>query len=288
MNKRVDSLWDGITSVESSTETKLSLTLEPYSDTVKKCHDCAAEVCTLKCNQKRTSDLRVSALFLKRSLNDLRGVWKLLLLGYTSQAGSVAAAAFENSTLAACTAADIRMANKLLSSKTGDIPWTVLDLCKTDARQGEEYEASRLGRKFSNRNYEVAWRVYYGEYMWFCKLKHPNMTVALHDVSPAPVPQSKSVVTAFPDARDENLAVKCTILSCTAERVHHASEILSRSMELDKEDARVVSWLERMNSIMPGLSEAHDRLAIHPLPFTTNSSRIADEWREFVRMPEDS
>jgi hypothetical protein len=288
MSKHFDSLWDGITSVEFSMERGLSLTLEPFFDTVKKCHDCGAEVCTLKGNRKRTNDLRVSALFLKRSLNDLRGVWKLLLLGYTSQAGSVAAAAFENATLAACTAGDIKMANRLLDSKTGDIPWTVLDLCKIDARQGEEDDARRLGRKLSDRNYEVAWRAYYGEYMWFCKLKHPNMTAALHDAFSTPMSKSEFVVTAFPDARDENLTVKCTILCCTAERVHNAAERYSRSMELDEQDARVVSWLERMDSIMPALFEAHDKLAKHPLPFSTDNSKIADEWRAFRRMPENS
>jgi len=95
-------LWDALATLELSSAPKIAKALKPFSRPVTDCYECGVEVPTLSGKHKNTADLRVAGLFLKRVLNDLRATWDLLLLGYTSQAGSVAAAAFENTLIISC------------------------------------------------------------------------------------------------------------------------------------------------------------------------------------------
>ena len=158
MNEKVEmrnshGLWDALSPLELASSPKIAEMLKPFKQPITDCCECGVEVPTLPCKRDATKDIGVAALFLKRLLNDLRAVWNLLLLGYTSQAGSVAAAAFENALITSCVADNALMAKKLQSSQSGGSPWSVPDLCKMYTRKlkdraetsGKTEPASRTG-----------------------------------------------------------------------------------------------------------------------------------------------
>ncbi len=115
-------LWNALSALEIASTSQVAKMLKPFSLPVTDCYECGVEALTLSCKHENTKDMRVAGLFLKRLLNDLRAVWNLLLLGYTSQAGSVAAAAFENALITSCVAGNIRRAEKFWNCKSGGSP----------------------------------------------------------------------------------------------------------------------------------------------------------------------
>jgi hypothetical protein len=227
--------------------------LEPFVRPITDCYECGVEVPTLPCKNETTKDIGVAALFLKRSLNDLRATWNLLILGYTSQAGSVAAAAFENALAISCIAGSISRAEQFLQSKSG-LPWFVADLCRMQAsktREGAHY-----------------WEALYSQYEWLCKVKHPTIPSALHDALSVSLTGSEYIVMGAPDTRIEDLPSKAFILSVTILRVIEAIRSFALARRLDFEKPNAVSWQNRLDSIVTNLDTAVDPVMKMPLPFT--------------------
>ena len=134
-------LWDALSPVELASSPKIAEILKPFKQPITNCYECGVEMPTLPCKLEATKDIGIVTLFLKRTLNDLWATWNLLLLGYTSQAGSVAAAAFENVLAISCIAGNINRAKQFFKSESG-LPWSVADLCRTQAspaKEGENY-----------------------------------------------------------------------------------------------------------------------------------------------------
>lgn len=227
-----------------------------------------------------TTDLRVAALFWKRTLNDVRAIWNLLLLGYTSQAGSVAAAAFENALIVSCVAGNIGRAGKLLKSKTGDSPWRVIDLCKMHVKQQMQEEAKKSEKPFSEKDFELRWRELYSGYMWLCKVKHPTMASALHDAFSVCL-ENEFIIMAAPDVRAEDLPNKAMILATIVNHILGATHRFASACEIDRENARVISWQERLDSIVPDLEKAMEPLWDTPPPIQLGDSQLK---REYLRL----
>ena len=246
-------LWNALSPLELASSSKIAEMLKPFVRPITECYECGVEVPTLPCKHEKTKDVGVAALFLKRSLNDLRATWNLLLLGYTSQAGSVAAAAFENALTISCIAGSINRAEQFLKSESG-LPWSVADLCRMQASQTKESE-----------NY---WEVLYSQYKWLCKVKHPTIPSALHDAFSVSLTGSEYIVMGAPDTRTEDLPSKAFILSVTILRVTEAIRSFALARRLDFEKRNVVSWQNRLDSIAAYLDTAIDPLMEMPLPFT--------------------
>ena len=215
--------WNILSALELSMSPKIAKMLEPFSRPMTDCYECGVEVPTLSCKREKELDIAVTGLFLKRVLNDLRATWNLLLLGYTSQAGSVAAAAFENALIINCVAGRIDRAKKMLANKSSRSPWSVANLCKMYARYMIEEEI-RTGKPISKQENETYWKVLYSQYEWLCKLKHPNMPSALHDAASISVTEAEYGIMAAPDDRIEDLPSKAFVLSVTLLRVAEAVE----------------------------------------------------------------
>lgn len=259
-------LWDALSALEIASTPQIAKMLKPFSQPVTDCYECGVEVPTLKGKRDKTRDIGVAALFLKRSLNDLRAIWNLLLLGYTSQAGSVAAAAFENTLITSCIAGNIRRAEKFLTYKSGGAPWSVVDLCKMYTRQIEE-KSKKSGSTSADLEYETYWKVLYSQYMWLCKLKHPTIPSALHDAFSVSLDGDEYIVMAAPDTRMEDLPSKAFILTITTLKVKEAIESFALARELDFENPNVISWQKRFDSIVTNLDKAVDPIMKKPLPF---------------------
>jgi len=246
-------LWDALSPLELVSSPKIAEMLKPFRQPITDCYECGVEVPTLPCKREATKDIGVAALFLKRTLNDLRAIWNLLLLGYTSQAGSVAAAAFENALAISCIAGNINKAEQFLKSDSG-LPWSVADLCRMQSSQAK-----------GDENY---WEILYSQYKWLCKVKHPTIPSVLHDAFSVSLTGSEYIVMGAPDTRAEDLPSKAFILSVTILRVTEAIESFALARHLDFERRNVVSWKNRLDSIATNVDTAVDPLMKIPLPFT--------------------
>lgn len=259
-------LWNALSALEIASTPQIAKMLKPFSQPVTDCYECGVEVPTLSCKREKGMDIRVTGLFLKRLLNDLRATWDLLLLGYTSQAGSVAAAAFENTLITSCVAGNIRRAEKFLNCKSGGSPWSVVDLCKMYTRQLRE-KSKKSGSTSADLEDETYWKVLYSQYKWLCKLKHPTIPSALHDAFSVSLDGDEYIVMAAPDTRMEDLPSKAFILTVTTLKVKEAIESFALARELDFEKPNVISWQKRFDSIVTNLDKAVDPIMKKPLPF---------------------
>lgn len=272
-------LWEALSAVELACTPQIAEQLKPFSRPITDCYECGVEAPTLRGKRDQTKDIAVAALFLKRSLNDLRAVWNLLLLGYTSQAGSVAAAAFENALITTCVAGKIDRANELLDSQTGDSPWSVTELCKMHVKQLHE-GADESVKALSGKEFEIAWRELYAQYMWLCKIKHPTIPSALHDAFSVSLQAGEYIIMAAPDTRPEDLPNKVMILVVTINRIWSAIRSFTRAREIDAKNPKVIDWNERLDSVTKNLSEALEPVMKTPLAFSISSSRIWNEYRK--------
>ncbi len=259
-------LWNALSALEIASTPQIAKMLKPFSHPVTDCYECGVEVPTLSCKRGNGMDIRVTGLFLKRLLNDLRATWDLLLLGYTSQAGSVAAAAFENALIIDCVAGNIPRAKKMVANKSGGSPWSVADLCKMYIHQLKK--ANKKSREDStDLDDESYWESLYSQYMWLCKLKHPTIPSALHDAFSVSLDGDEYIVMAAPDTRTEDLPSKAFILTATTLKVKEAIESFAFARELDFTKPNVISWQRRFNTIVTNLEKAVDPIMKKPLPF---------------------
>ncbi len=260
-------LWQALPALERSESRKIAKMLEPFRQSVEDCYACGAHVPNLKCSREGTEDIKVAALFLKRVLNDFRATWNMLSLGYTSQAGAIAAAAFENALTASCIAGHPDRAAKLLQSKTGEIPWSVSQLCKFFQRDMAAAYATG-DTKYGDVSADY-WRVLYAHYQWLCKVKHPTMGSVVHDAWSVSPDGKGYLMLAAPDARPQDLSCKAFILAAVVYRFHEAIERFAAARKLDMDDPDVISWQKRFDSITDVFHEAlMPVMQQTPLPFS--------------------
>ncbi len=252
-------LWLALSAVELADSPKIAKMLTLFRKPVTDCYECGVEVPTLNCKREKGLDIGVAGLFLKRILNDLRATWNLLLLGYTSQAGSIAAAAFENALIIDCVAGNIRRAKKMSANQSGGSPWSVVDLCKMCTHQLQEAN-KKSGEALTDLEDESYWEALYSQYKWLCKVKHPTIPSALHDAFSVSLDSDEYIIMAAPDSRIEDLPSKASILSITVLRVKEAIGSFAAARKLDYESPNVISWKERFDSIVTYLDKAVDPL----------------------------
>lgn len=266
-------LWQALLPLEVTSSVEIAKSLEAYVKPVTDCYECGVEVPTLPCKCQGTNDIAIAALFLKRLLNDLRATWNLVLLGYTSQAGSVAAAAFENALIICCIAGHIDRAEEMIRHQGGGSPWSVSELCRM--YESDSYAIEGKDEKSTtNDNIDDYWRVNYSLYSWLCKVKHPTLPSALHDAFSVTLDNRQYIVMAAPDTRAEDLPNKAFIIDVTTLKFVEAIRRFARARYLDYDKPNVVSWQERFDSIAKNLDVATDPIMTMPLPFTYDGRRL--------------
>jgi hypothetical protein len=151
--KTVEGLWKACADVEAAARVRLLGDLSPFQPVVECCYEAGIEVPTLSAIHHDQEDMRFAALFLKRTLTDLRSVWVLLCTGYTSQAASVAAALFEHSLAVNALAGNPSNVQQLKASQHGDLPWSPMQLSRMMAEQMRE-EAKTNSEPFTDKDFE--------------------------------------------------------------------------------------------------------------------------------------
>lgn len=246
----------------------------PFRD----CYEAGVQAPTLTNDREIAVDMRLAALFLKRSLNDLRAVWVVTCMGYTSEAAAIAAALFEHALAVEALAGSEARARELRESSSGDLPWPPLELAKIHVQLLRE-EATICGNSIPDHDYERLWREVYSAYKYLCKIKHPTLRSTSHDAGSTNLRDSEFVVMAVPDLRPEDLSLKATVLMISVSRVYQAVRRFSLNLEWDGELPYCQDYLRRMRGVWRGAIDAYKSLATGPLPFDISDAAISTEYR---------
>lgn len=271
--KSADGFWRILTRLEASQSEKIVTDLKFVEQSVIDCYECGIEVPTLPNMGKRTDDIKIAALFLKRCLNDLRALWNLLVMGYSTQAGTIAAALFENALIINCVLSNSKRAAELRRSQSGHIPWTVADICKYHI-----LEINSADNSSKDIEYQTA--CLYAHYVWLCMLKHPNMQSVLHDALVTNTPGEGYCIMASPDARKEDIPIKLTILLISINRLTNAIDSFSKACKIDRTNEQVVKWQKKFDSIVPLISNIIDQYESQSLPINIEGTRFLNKARQ--------
>ena len=283
-HKGPDGLWLVCDQMEAVSEIVLKSQLSQFEPAVRDCYEAGVQVTTLASKRCGQPDILLSALFLKKALNDLRAVWILACIGYTSQAATIAATLYENALAASCLAGNLECEARLRNQKGGDLPWSAQDLAKLLAKRWQE-EARRANQDISKDYFELVWREIYSAYKWLCKIKHPTYKSALHDSMAASVKAGEYVVMAAPDIREEDLPVKALILTIAISRVREAIRCFFSGEQCEEKGLDVDSFKLRMENVMTVTKKAYAAFSGQPLPFDIGDSALSDTYGKLKGRP---
>ena len=214
--------------------------------------------------------LKLSALFLKRILNDLRGIWLLLTSGYTSQAASIAASLYENALAVQCVANNDTRASKLEKSNSGELPWNIPEMCKMiTADESKKFESSLPD--------DERWKPLYGQYKWLCEIKHPTLRQVAYDAGATSTGKSSYVVATFPDIRNENLGAKLQICLITLLSTHDAIRSFAEGADASPDSEEMKLFETRLNEVEQFIEEQLKDENYVPPPFAIKNTRWGEK-----------
>jgi hypothetical protein len=267
MEKSAKGLWDETDILEVHTAHINKQRLADVEEVIETLYECGVELFTLDKKDEINEVQTIGAILFKRVLTDLRVIWNLVSIGYTSQAGCVAAGLYETALAIAYILSNERAIDEI-REKNGDIPWTPKELCKDYAKR-----SSNQNKKL----YELAWRELYGTYKWLCKIKHPTLRSAIHDALSSSL-EEKFVVMAAPDIREEDLPVKVMILTLAVNRTYMAMNYLQKSLNLI-DNERYRSWHERQRSILERITRVYVKtMKDVQVPFNIRDEKVSKEY----------
>jgi hypothetical protein len=200
---QADGAWERLDKIEFGATEYFERELAEFGPAFRDAYDVGFVVPTLNRITTAEIDLSFSALYLKRVLNDLRGVWLFLLSGYTSQAAAIAASLYESSLSSQCLSLNKENVKKFQSAKDGRISWSKADMAKMIIRADKEITTD-VQRK------EVADAVY-KHYNWLCDIKHSSRGSIIHDARATQAPGRGYRVMALPNLSEDDFDFKVTI-----------------------------------------------------------------------------
>ena len=195
-----DGAWDRLAGLEFMAQGRIAVDIVPFEQPFRDAYEVGVIVPVLRAGRVPAVDVRAAALFHKRMLNDLRGVWLMLNLGYTSQAASIAASLYESALVATCLTLGQAHIDQLLGHPEGEIPWKIAEMAKMVVRAEGK----------SGADFEQQWKALYAHYVWLCQIKHASSQSVLHDTSGTTLEKGYAVM-ALPNVRAEDMPVKAMI-----------------------------------------------------------------------------
>ena len=206
---------------------------------------------TIPGGRSAEADMRVAALFLKRTLTDFRAGWLLVISGYTSQGATVAASLWEHAVAAQVIAGHPDRAEKYLKTRGPELPWPPKKLARLAAMGESDAE-------------DAAAQMHVG-YKWLCKAKHPTGPTALHDAGSTAL-SPEYVVMAAPDGSDEDLSRKGIVLLIMFSRLYSALERFPDANDADTRSSVYEDFANRLELAHSRMLTAH-ALNIADLPY---------------------
>lgn len=260
--------WKKCDEFEIHAKNNIPNQLFPFLEPLEDCYEAGLQSAVLYAKRHNQLDMQRAAIFLKRTLTDLRGVWLLLSLGYTSQAASIAAALFENSLAVHVLAGSIDNLQELdrAEGDERDFPWGAKKLSQLVAQQHQK-EFLAKNEPFTQEDYERAWKEVYSDYEFLCLFKHPTLKSAYHDAINTSW-KGVFAVMVVPDGRVEDLSLKVKILFISIKRTYHAIQKFAQEADCDLNHPYYEVFSNRMKKVENKLLQAYRRYAKLPLPFS--------------------
>jgi hypothetical protein len=119
-------LWAANEEMETAARQVLRVALTEFDACIADIYESGVQVPTLPGNRHHAPGLAASALFLKRTLVEMRATWQLVSCGYTTSGASVAASLVEHALAAEVLASEPARAKELEATGHGD--WPALQL----------------------------------------------------------------------------------------------------------------------------------------------------------------
>jgi hypothetical protein len=272
-----EGLWKSCDIMELSVVNELHKQLSAFEKPLTDCYEAGVQAATIVGKRNHEEDMRIAAMFLKRTLTDLRAIWILMCSGYTSQAAAVCVALFEHALSVNCLAGNAENAKKLLKTNGGDLPWSPLELSKIVAHQAKEDAISRRA-SWTLRDYELVWREVYAGYKFLCKIKHPTLRSVAHDLTSTNIRPNEFVVMAAPNFEAEDLPLKVTIIAIAISRTTSSIDRFVSGIQCSKEDARFKDFDARLSRVSSATLAACKKVSSGPLPFDISTDSLARDY----------
>ena len=248
MNKiaAVGAVWKMLDDVEQVTREQSHRILTDWEPIVRATIEAGCLAPLVPATNQGAPQLIAAGPFLKRALNDLRGIWLMLERGYSSQAASIAASLFENALTAAVLASSEKLAAEARKTKYAEIPWSPKQLAQLDAKRGLELQAKN-GKKTTTKEYEDNWTISYYHYKWLCQIKHPTWQSVYHDVRGTLTTQSQYAVRPGPNNVPEDDHIKACILGGSVAKMLEACKSFFLALDADEGCAEYSAFEDRAN-----------------------------------------
>lgn len=217
-----DGAWERLEGLESVANATISRQLFKFEAPFRDTYEAGVIVPVLRAKGQAIIDVRCAALFFKRVLNDLRGVWVLLHKGYTSQAASVAASLYESALATICLTQSKENICAFQVEPHGEIPWSPIEMAKM--------VVLAEGKTPQSKDYENGWRSLYAHYVWLCQIKHAGQDSVIHDTIASTLPARGYVVMAIPNVKDEDIGVKAMVAIISLHRTLESIEAFAKAL----------------------------------------------------------
>ncbi|OOY37353.1 hypothetical protein [Solemya velum gill symbiont] len=257
--KFINKAWQLLEDFEESTKNSTSFDLKEWNEIVKSTIEAGAMVSMLKAKNHGQQRILSAAPFLKRSLTDLRSVWLLIQIGYTSQAASVTASLYENALTASVLAYSDQLAQEALSTKYSEIPWGAKKLAQLSAEI--DLKRSFGNDDFPKDKYEGNWTVSYFGYKWLCQIKHPTWQSAFHDVKSSLVNEKDYVIFPAPCNKKEDLHLKFAVLGDAVGKTIAAIRSYCLSLECEEDNEEYKLFEDKLSASYLGVIEQMKKYA---------------------------
>lgn len=263
----VESIWPLLEDVESVVRVEVRKSLGEWEVVVRTCEEAGMLAPMVPSEKHGRPSLVAAGPFLKRALNDLRGVWLLLERGYSTQAASVAASLYENALTAAVLAGDEKLTLEAKKTKYAEIPWTPKRLAQLNSRR-EMAIQEKSGRRTTGKEYEDAWTISYFNYKWLCQIKHPTWQTVYHDVQGSLVNAQEYAIRPGPNNVAYDHQLKVRILGVSISQVFIATQSFFLALEGDESTPEYSAFEEKVNFVHAGVRRLMKKECGKPSPIS--------------------
>ncbi len=225
------------------------------------CLECANQLPFLV---KQNKALSFSGFFLKRAMNDLWVIKKLIRSGFTSQAASI-----ECSLLEQCAYVHLILEDPELEKDIrAKISSTELSNYGNPMELFEQVEKRRGSSP-------------YPLYKWLCKLKHPSLITVSHEARSLGN-EEKYFIVVSPNANENDLGNKRYILVTAMIELHGTIRNFSEKGLLDTRQEEGKDWIKKMRDLqdlfLKTLADSNYKLS-HSL---INTQYAKDNWKKIM------
>ncbi|HEV2454783.1 MAG TPA: hypothetical protein VGY98_11000, partial [Verrucomicrobiae bacterium] len=153
-------------------------------------------------------------------------------------------------------------AMRLGQEKSGELPWSVAEMCQHAVRYGSDKTVSD----------PHLWKSLYVQYVWLCQFKHPTIRQALHDAGATETKDGYAVLP-LPDVRESDLDVKKLICIKALRSSSSAIEAFARANGVQSETSQEKEFAENLKVVSDTLTEYLQKPTRLNIPITVANSK---------------